>query len=299
MAESLRKSYMGLEICMNFLLKNLTKLAVAFLLQFIFVSIALACMCPITSVRGEFDKSTNVIKATLQPFELSKITVEEIQTKNGSSLDLSSLIKKSPQKLKVQKVFKGNLQVGEVLDFDGVYRCSLSFTIVGGEYLLYLEDKPKQDKLWQIPGCSKSGLFENRLADLLYISKEKKVRNKNRLAGRLFYDKDAFAAKDKSEMPILANRKVYFIGESRVFEANTNKNGVYEIYDLPAGSYQVFSENIPGWKSDVSNYDSNIVEITKSGQYEIDLKYEIVGSAIKKAVDVGELSARNCLKRKK
>lgn len=281
---------------MNFLVKNLAKLSVACLLQLIFVSFALACMCPSgNTVGSEFTRSTNIVRATLEPSELYKIDIGETQSDNVSSLDLSTLTKKSPRKLKVQEVFKGSLQVGEVLDFDSTYRCSLIFGGVGGEYLLYLKDKPKQDELWQIPGCSKSGLFENRLADILYIRKEETVRNKTRLAGRLFYDKNAIAKRGKFHLPILANRKVYIVGEKHRFETTTDKNGVYEIYDLPAGTYKIYSENIPEWTNSVSNYDSDVIEVTKSGQYERDFKYKIVGSISKNILGADENSSKSCL----
>ncbi len=284
---------------MNFLLKTLTRLFIVCLLQLIFVSFVFACMCPSgNSVRSEFDRSANVIRAKLEPFEITKANIEENVSGERLPLDISSMIKKSLPKLTVQEVLKGNLQVGEILDFDGVFRCSLIFAGDGEEYLLYLGDRPKQGKLWQIPGCSKSGLIENRRADLLYIGQENKVRNKTRIAGRLFHDKSAIAAKDKSQLPVLANRKVYFIGESSVFEANTDKNGVYEIYDLPPGTYQVSPENIPGWISKVYGHDSGIVEIAKSGQYERDFNYKIESSMSKEVFEVSELSAKTCLELK-
>lgn len=278
---------------MNSLHKNLVRLFTICFLQVVLVSFALACMCPSgNSVRAEFDKSTNVIIAKLETYEPIKIILEE------NKMEISLPTDRHLPKLKVQKVLKGNFQVGEVLNFDGVYRCSLWFAEVGGNYLLYLGDRPKQDELWQAPSCSKSGLLENSLADLLYISKEKKVRKKTRLAGRLFYDKDSISKKDKSQLPILTNRKVYFVGEKRRFEARTDKNGVYEIYDLPVGTYKIFSENIIGWNSKVSNYDSDIVEIAKSGQYERDFKYKTISLVSEKGFDVSELTARTCLEPK-
>lgn len=274
---------------MNYLLRNIVKLFTICFFHILFVSFAVACMCREKSVGSEFEEASSIIIANLEPYEFAKINSEEKQ----NTLEVISLVKSLP-KLKVQKVFKGSMRVGEVLEFDGVYRCNVIFAEVGGDYLLYLGDKPEKGELWQLPGCSKSGLSENRLADLLYFSKEKKVRNKTRIAGRLFYDIDSISQKDKSQLITLANRKVYFVGEKHQFETRTDENGVYEIYDLPAGTFKIFSENIFGWKSEVSNYDSEIVEIEKSGQYERDFKYKIAGSISKNFFDVKELSAKTC-----
>ncbi len=274
---------------MKALYKTLAGLFTICFLQLIFVSIALACMCPSgNSVGFEFNRSSHVIIAKLEPFELVKINLEE----NKTEIDLSKY--KPLPKLKVQKVFKGNLQAGEILEFDGVYRCSSHFAEVGKEYLLYLGEKPEQGELWQAPACSQSGLLENRLADLLYIKKERKVRNKTRLAGRLFLDKVAISRKEITQIPSLADRKVYIVGENGRFEAKTDQNGVYEIYDLPAGTYKIFSENISGWTSGVSNYDSDVVEIEKSGQYERDFKYKTIDSNSEIFVGIGKLSAKAC-----
>jgi hypothetical protein len=61
---------------MGSLYKNLVRLFNLFFLQLIFASFALACMCPGgNSVGSEFNKSSNIIKAKLEPFKISEKNV--------------------------------------------------------------------------------------------------------------------------------------------------------------------------------------------------------------------------------
>ena len=88
--------------------------------------------------------------------------------------------------LTVEKVFKGNLKVGQKLPFrqGGGGDCVWTFSekAVGNEYLLYLSAKPGDDGLWTGEVCSRSGSTKYRASDLLYLEKLPKVLGKTRIS---------------------------------------------------------------------------------------------------------------------
>jgi Carboxypeptidase regulatory-like domain len=57
-------------------------------------------------------------------------------------------------------------------------------------------------------------------------------------------------AKGSADIQKVVRTKVQIIGNGQTFEAVTNEDGVYEIYDLPPGTYTVRPEVPKGWKID-------------------------------------------------
>jgi hypothetical protein len=67
-----------------------------------------------------------------------------------------------------------------------------------------------------------------------------KLRGKTRISGRL----------GGWQNPNLAveGKTITLIGPTKTYETKTNKDGVFEIYDLPPGQYSIQPEMAPGWK---------------------------------------------------
>lgn len=224
---------------MKILIINLLKFFAVILLQVIFVNFAVACLRSTdTSAKRSFEKSENIIIAKLKFSPSSKHNSENDKAKTALN------------KLKVEKVYKGNLKVGEELEFeDFTFRCGFDFDDTGKEYLLYLSDISKQSKFLEIVSGSRSAPLKASYMDIIYLEKEEKVRDKNRLFGIISFDKKVIFKNKNINLPSLANRKVYIVGEKGSFVTKTNERGVYEIYDLPTGNYSVYTEQISGWIS--------------------------------------------------
>ncbi len=144
---------------------------------------------------------------------------------------------------RVEQVFKGTLKVGEEMIFmqGGGADCIWTFNEkdIGQKYLFYLK-RFDDSTHWMAGTCGRSKPVESAGDDLLYLNNLDKVRNKTRISGtlRFYFDSDES----------LAGRKVRIIGAKRTQEVKTDSNGVYEIYDLPAGRYFVEPEVPKGWK---------------------------------------------------
>ena len=156
----------------------------------------------------------------------------------------------------VEKVFKGNLKVNEEIVFGqgGGADCIWTFNeeSVGTQLLLYLAtpDKlsefpyrpSKEAGLWFAFGCGRSAGVAGATDDLLYLENMSKHRGKTRISGSI----------GGSRNPDLSveGKKIKIIGTNKTYEAKTNKEGVFEIYDLPPGKYLIEPETPSGWKLD-------------------------------------------------
>jgi hypothetical protein len=143
-------------------------------------------------------------------------------------------------KLIVEKIFKGNLNIGDEIGV-GCYLSSWPFTEEDNnkQFLFYLTSIG-DSKTWLASECGRSNPIEYADDDLLYLNNIDKVRGKTRISGALEFDKNA----DQSVEGI----KIHIIGPNRSYEVTTDKHGVYEIYDLPAGAYLVEPDAPFGWK---------------------------------------------------
>jgi hypothetical protein len=110
---------------------------------------------------------------------------------------------------------------------------------VGLELLLYLSPDEQRDALWSLPVCSRSNSVEQMAADLRFLDHIGAVRSRTRLSGTVMLW--------ESEAELAAGVTVRVNGPAGVYELRTDEDGVYELYDLPAGSYQVEAITPAGW----------------------------------------------------
>lgn len=148
--------------------------------------------------------------------------------------------------MEVEKVFKGNVRVGDKMVFgqgDGI-RCTWVFygNEIGKEYLFYLNSPPKHEKLWYEYGLGRSNLLQHAGDDLLYLNKMDKVRGRTRISGVL--DESGLAGLS------LEGQTIRIIGKNKTYVARTDKNGVYELYDVAPGRYVLEPELKFGWEVD-------------------------------------------------
>jgi hypothetical protein len=145
--------------------------------------------------------------------------------------------------MRVEQVFKGTLKVGDEMIFNqgGGADCIWTFSEedVGKKFLFYL-GRVKGSTRWFGGTCGRSGPVERTGDDLLYLNNLDKLRNKTRISGTIAFRHETGES--------LAGRKIRITGNKQIHELKTDGNGVYEIYDLPAGRYFVEPETPKGWK---------------------------------------------------
>ena len=199
-----------------------------------------ACECPDTddTVLGKFEDARFVV--------IAKVTAVET----------------SHTKMVVEKVYKGNLRVGEEMIFGQGESgsCSKDFNErhIGAKFLFYLTRKEKTPSVWYadrcgrakpLPGFDNTGQVGDAADDLSYLEKMDKVTGKTRISGTLV--SYLWSPSDgRANFKRVTAVKVRLIGEKKTYETETNQDGVYEIYDLPPGRYKVEPRTPKGWSID-------------------------------------------------
>ena len=201
-----------------------------------------ACSCgPSLTVLDAFNTSDVVVIASAVSVEKAgpEKTAPPGQMSNGRNY--VDGVKSTS--MRVEQVFKGTLKVGDEMIFSqgGGGDCIWTFDekSVGNKFLFYLT-RQKGSTRWIAVVCGRSNSVDQAGDDLLYLNNLNKVRNKTRISGTVGF----LHGPDES----LAGRKIRIIGAKRTAELKTDDNGVYEIYDLPAGRYFVEPEIPKGWK---------------------------------------------------
>lgn len=152
--------------------------------------------------------------------------------------------------LSVSNVYKGDLKVAEKMVFRRVQSsmCGWSFSKeqIGSEYLFYFngdgspEVKPVKPAIWSADICSGSGLRSFKTSDIAYIEQYEKVKGKTRISGVVYK-----TSRDYGET--VSGHKVTIKGEGSETVLTTNEDGVYEVYDLPPGNYEITAAPLEGF----------------------------------------------------
>jgi Carboxypeptidase regulatory-like domain len=203
-----------------------------------------ACSCgPRGSVLDSFDGSDEVVVSRVMSVEKAENTENRPYVDGVKSATMV-----------VEKVFKGKLKPRDEIVFGqgGGADCIWTFNenSVGHQYLFYL-DRPetlananflpsKEPGLWFAFGCGRSNVLAGATEDLLYLEKMKKVRGKTRISGSIG------GGSDYPDLSV-AGKKIKIIGPNKTYVTKTDKDGVFEIYDVPPGKYFVEPEIPSGW----------------------------------------------------
>jgi hypothetical protein len=148
--------------------------------------------------------------------------------------------------LVVEKVYKGSVKVNDTLLFaqgDEIIGCSRSFgkELIGMQWLLYLDTPEKPSDPWYISTCNRSRGLEYVDDDLSYLNNMRKLRGRTRISGVLEADFENYS---------VAGRKLRIVGRNKTYIATTDKDGLYELYDVPPGRYVLVPELETGWRVD-------------------------------------------------
>lgn len=212
-------------------------------------SIVLACSCLKTRpLLDEYEDSESVIIAKFVAVERDPT---DPNLKNGIL----------GARMVVEKVYKGPLKPNEEIAFaqGGGADCIWTYSeqAIGGRFLLYL-DPPKRRNRYSpdraaseidgamryiVSGCGRSRSVEGAAPDIRFLENRGKLIGKTRISGSF--------VSWTSKLPEPRNWRVKITGKSGSRYVRADKNGFFEIFDLPAGRYTVRPELPKGWKVDL------------------------------------------------
>jgi hypothetical protein len=172
--------------------------------------------------------------------------------------------------LTVEKVFKGVTTKRLVLHQLG-NRNAPKF-VVDSRYLFYANfDHAK--RIWEVKPCGRTRMANYVQDDLRYLKGLPSGANETRIGGEVVrYESNAENPQGTSER--LAGVRIKIRGEGKEYESVTDANGVYEIRDVPTGTYSIQPVIPPGLKLlgvvhygsfDRAKFLSLIVELGKDG----------------------------------
>lgn len=147
--------------------------------------------------------------------------------------------------LRAEEVFKGLQAGGEITLRQPGHNCAPKYK-TGWRGLFYANYDPKT-KAWEVYGCGRNSQLERAADDLLYLRALPLSAQRNRVSGTLGRYEDG-PGRGFDFVGPLVGVKVKIKGTDKTYEATTDSNGVYEIYDLPAGTYSIEPELPPGLK---------------------------------------------------
>lgn len=170
--------------------------------------------------------------------------------------------------LGVEKVYKGRLRTNEHFSFGAFPNaaCFWSFRkeSVGQRLLIYLSTI--NDSSWFASTCGRTRGLEYAAEDLLYLDNIEKHRGKTRVSGK-------YQGRWNVKFPDVANRTIRIKGEKNSYETKTDADGIFEIYDLPPGNYQLEPEIPDGWH--IARYESNQTTPLKSLPFKLEAKKHV------------------------
>lgn len=208
----------------------------------------LACTCGVRpSLLDSFEQSKLVVTARL-------ISVEKASEKD----EYHYMDNVKSAKMVVEKVYKGDVKPGEELKFaqGGGGDCVWTYDErnIGSTFLFYL-GKPSRglpfykdtvrELMYHAITCGRSSGIEYAAEDIRFLENRDKFQGRTRFSGKL--KKSVVGTADFS------NLQIKIIGKNKTYTATTNKDGFYQIYDLPPGQYWVEAPRVEDWK--VSPYE--------------------------------------------
>ena len=156
-------------------------------------------------------------------------TVSRVENKSAKSENGEEYTGGQTAYVQVEESFKG-AKVSEMIFRSYGSSCDPVFR--EGERRLFYAYFNKDEKVWEIHACDRSTLIEWASDDLLYLRNLPVSAQKTRLAGVL---------RNHSNKPMMGI-KVKVSDGRQVYEAFTDKNGVYEFLGLPSGKYSIQPE---------------------------------------------------------
>lgn len=174
--------------------------------------------------------------------------------------------------IKVEKTYKGTPQSEIVLVAEN-NSCSGKFE-VGAKLLLYAHFD-KEGNAWGIGYCGRSTGIDGAQEDLLFLNELPKSLNRTLISGELSRYEDT-PEQEFERTQNFSNANLTISSKTKTYNLTTDKNGIYQIYDLPIDTYTITPEIPKGLKIRFPMYFGfgGFLEdiLNKSGSVTVDLK---------------------------
>jgi hypothetical protein len=191
-------------------------------------------------------------------------TVQQVQNQTTKNDEGQEYTFGQVAHVQVEKVFKG-LKETEVVFRSWGSSCDAVYK--EGQRWLFYAVYDEKNKSWGIGACGRSTLIDGAAEDLLYLQGLPASAKKTRISGMLEHYEDD-PEKGFTRVNNVIGAKVKIIGAQQAYEVYTNKDGVFEIYGLPPGRYQIDPEiplglklRFPIYFGGVDYSDRNIVKV--------------------------------------
>jgi len=142
--------------------------------------------------------------------------------------------------VRAEEAFKG-VQKGQLVQIDQTGSdCELKYSR-GWRRLLYLS--VQQGGLWMSPGCDRSNDLKSASDDLRFLRALPASAERTRMSGEVI-------SSGKPSRPLSGMTVTLTQSSGPSTTAVTDAKGVYEVYDLPRGTYQISIDVPKGLKAD-------------------------------------------------
>lgn len=170
--------------------------------------------------------------------------------------------------MQVEKGFKRATVGEEIVLRQPNHNCAPKFE-TGTRHLLYA-NLHEDSKTWEVLGCGRSTSADSAHDDLSYLENLSEAAKQTRLSGSIEHYEDTLE-KGFSLIKPLTGIKVSIVGQDKSYEAYTNRHGVYEVYGLPVGKYEIKPELPSGYKVRFP-MPFGPVSYTKERSFQVELK---------------------------
>jgi hypothetical protein len=168
----------------------------------------------------------------------SLVFVGQVETASPE-FDANNRFRPQHATVRVEEAFKG-VQKGQLIQIEQTGSdCELKYSR-GWRRLLYLS--VQKGGLWESPGCDRSSDSDSASDDLRFLRALPASAERTRIAGKVILS-------GEPSRPLLAVTVTLTQGSGPSITAVTDAEGVFEVYDLPRGTYRVSIDVPKGLKA--------------------------------------------------
>lgn len=208
--------------------KIITIISLSFF-QLIYTQNIFACLCFAPSVCRAYEQADAVVIASVKSYE--PIKIPRTLSNNGTTSVI--LVEGQNVLLEIEKIYKGVLSK-QISISQPKTSCHWIFEekSLDKRHLFYL-DFNKISGSYEVSVCDGSGLAENKINDLNWLDNLPDSLKRTRIAGGVFLNDDTNMFLNIPNIPIK------IIGKNKSYSLVTDKNGLFEIWDIPVGKYSI------------------------------------------------------------
>ena len=219
--------------------------AFIFLLFLLSANAIFGCMCGHSSISESYGVVDAVVVAKVISFKPKTVYQDMIIYENDDDKvgrKVQDILRGQEVKIEVSRWFKGENRRPVIYLSQPSSTCDKEFrnADLNKKYLFYLHFDKKY-KTYKIRTCGRSDSVKNAADDLSWLKGLPGALNRTRLSGTVRFNDEAYT------FPSVAGVKIKISGTGKEYDLVSDKNGMYEIWDVPAGDYRITAE-MPDYK---------------------------------------------------